>query len=149
MHESYLESGNDVARGIVRGYSDFGNGLEDVTEINEGLGLGDGGIISTAEDLALFPRALLRGELFSEAMLNEMLTLVDDGEGDLYGLGIIYYESEWGALYGHTGATAGFQAEMWYLPDYDFTVVALTNNFDSAILSSLVDEAMSAALGEP
>jgi D-alanyl-D-alanine carboxypeptidase len=146
MGETYLESGSELAKGIVRGYSAADDGLQDVTDINEGVGLGDGGIISTAADLARFPRALLRGDLLSEAALDEMLAMVDDDEGGHYGLGIVFSESEWGAVYGHTGATAGFQSEMWYFPDQDVAIVALTNYFDSEILSALVQDAMSIAL---
>ncbi len=146
MDTCYLETPNVFAQNIVRGYSLYDN-FEDVTEINDGVGLGDGGIVCTAEDLAKFPAGLVDG-LLSDEMLEQMLDTVDDGDGGSYGLGIGYDDTEFGFVLGHDGATSGFQSTMQYLVDEDLVVVVLTNNFDSEIVADLAYDAFDIALNE-
>lgn len=68
-------------------------------------GMGDGGVIGSAEDLARFYRALFAGALLSPALLAEMLhDPLDSG----YGMGI---EID-GALVGHSGGDLGFSADL-------------------------------------
>lgn len=141
MDNCYLETSDVFAQGIVRGYQ-LGDDdeYEDVTEYNDGTGLGDGGIVCTAADLAKFLPALMNGVYLSEEMLAQMLATVDDGEGGQYGLGIGYDETEYGMIVGHDGASSGFQSSMVYLPDVDGVLVALTNNLDSDILEELMED---------
>lgn len=94
--------------------------------------MGDGGIVSTASDLGKFIRALFaREELLAGDSLEEMLDLVDDGEGDGYGLGVAVWENSWGEeAWGHDGKTGGFLATMMYLRDRSIAVVVLVNAAD-------------------
>ncbi len=149
MSSCYLETPDRFAQGIVRGYEldEYENAFVDVTEYNDGIGLGDGGIVCAAEDLAKFPRALLTGDLISEDALSEMFTTVEDDYGEQYGLGIAIEESEFGTTVWHDGATSGFQSNMVYLPDSDVTMVVLTNNFDSDIIYDLTIGAQALVLG--
>jgi D-alanyl-D-alanine carboxypeptidase len=149
MENSFLEVGDRVADGIVQGYSDIEGdaALDNVTLINDSLGLGDGGIVSTAADLDLFIRGLFEGDLLEEATLEEMMTWVDDGEGGSYGLGLNNSSTEeLGEAYGHSGATAGFQSDLMYLPEEELTVVVLTNNFDSVIIEDVEFDALAEVL---
>lgn len=147
MEDCYLESADNFAQGIVRGYQLGDENYEDITEVNDGLGLGDGGVICSAADLAKFPVALVNG-LLDDAILTQMFNTVDDGEGGQYGLGISYDESDFGTQISHDGATSGFQSSMTYLPDEDLVVIILTNNFDSDLLEDLSYDAQAIALGE-
>ncbi|MBN1285553.1 MAG: beta-lactamase family protein, partial [Anaerolineae bacterium] len=141
MGASYIEMPDHFAEGMVRGYTGEGGDFEDITEENDGVGLGDGGIVTTAADLAKFPPALFEGKLVSESTLAEMLQFEKDEDGAGYGLGVSELITDSGVrLLGHDGSTSGFIAEMWYSPDYETTIVALTNNFDSAIPSQLVSD---------
>lgn len=135
MKNSFLEDPARLGAGLVRGYADGA----DVTLVNDGVGLGDGGIVTTAGDLALFMRALFGGKLLKS--LDAMMDWVDDGEGSWYGLGLGYSETEWGAAFGHDGASSGFQSSALYLPEGDLVVIVLTNNFDSDIVEDLFYEA--------
>jgi len=148
MNSCYLETEATFGAGIVRGYADYGDGLEDVTLFNDGVGLGDGGVVCSAADLAKFMPALLSGELLEADTLAQMLDAVDDGEGGAYGLGIGVDESEFGQLIGHDGSTSGFQSIMLYLPDYDLSIVVLTNNFDSEIVFDLAYDVLVYALSD-
>lgn len=148
MTHTYLET--ELGKGIVKGYTDFDDDgeLDDVTLVNEGNGLGDGGIISTAADLALFPPALFDGELLEEETLDEMLDYVEDSEGGAYGLGVDYAEEDYGLVLGHSGATAGFQSNLIYLQDEEIVIVILTNNFDSEILEEMTEEVQEIVVGD-
>lgn len=148
MTSCYLETPDRFAQGIARGYAlDDEDNLVDVTDYNDGVGMGDGGIVCNAEDLAKFLPGL-RDTLLSEAMLEEMLDTVADGEGGAYGLGMGYEEGEFGMQVGHDGSTSGFQSNMVYLPDDDVLVVVLTNNFDSDLVEELTIEAQAIAVGD-
>lgn len=138
MDSCYLETADRFAQGMVRGYQ-LGDDdeYEDITEINDGIGLGDGGVVCSAEDLAKFLPALVEGIYLNEDILEAMFDTFSDGEGGEYGLGIGYDEDDFGLQISHDGATSGFQSTMTYLPDEDLVVVVLTNNFDSEIIEDL------------
>jgi D-alanyl-D-alanine carboxypeptidase len=145
MTSCYLETPDRFAQGIVRGY-EYYDKYEDVTETNDGVGLGDGGIVCTAEDLAKFLPNL--DQLLIEDSLSEMLDTVDDSYGGQYGLGIGYDETEFGMVLAHDGATSGFQSTMQYLVDEDLIVVVLTNDFTSEIVEDLAYDTFYLALDE-
>jgi D-alanyl-D-alanine carboxypeptidase len=65
---------------------------------------GDGGIISTVEDLATFFRALLGGNLLAPKQIAEMTKTIATDRPDLrYGLGIFRYRLPCGFAWGHGG----------------------------------------------
>ena len=122
----------------VHGYEDGA----DVTEINDALGAGDGGLISDADGLARFLAALLRDKiLLSPAALKAMQTLhplsEDDGGG--YGLGIERLGTDYGDAWGHNGRSAGFQGDMIYFPERDLIFVLLTNDADADMFDTVLE----------
>jgi D-alanyl-D-alanine carboxypeptidase len=96
-----------------------------------------GAIVSTLHDLQVWARALGTGELLTPAMQRLRLQLVQTnitfaplvgtsptiGLPVQYGLGI----ADAGGMFGHNGQVPGYNAEMWYLPAVNGTVVALFN----------------------
>ncbi|MFH8367240.1 serine hydrolase domain-containing protein [Streptomyces sp. NPDC018031] len=62
--------------------------VHDVTELDPSVSGASGELISTARDLNVFFRALLRGELLPPAQQRDMFTTRDLGGGRSYGLGI-------------------------------------------------------------
>jgi D-alanyl-D-alanine carboxypeptidase len=130
LQNTYNEAYRTPDIAIVRCYEeDTIFGWVDVTVGNDTLGWGDAGMISTADDLAAFMRALLQGRVLSPARQADMMTFVDDGD-DGYGLGLMRYESAWGEVFGHSGLTSGFASQVWYLPDRDLAVVVLLASED-------------------
>lgn len=151
LKDTFTEMRERIPGGFVHGYEDWdGDGKrDDVTRKNGGNGLGDGGLISTASDVARFVQALFGNEeLLEPETLEEMLTFVDDGEGSQYGLGVSSWESDWGEALGHGGRSGGFLSTVWYVPDEDVTVVVLTNDADKASPDEIAENALTVVLGE-
>ncbi len=94
-------------------------------------GLADSGMHSTPGDMALFIRPLFGGEIISDAMRTQMLTVSGLGRPPSeYGMGIYVQHNPWGAAqrwYSHDGIDPGYQADMMHLPDHDMTVVLAAN----------------------
>lgn len=147
MTSCFLETPDRFAEAIPRGYV-FDGGVEDVTEDDDAYGLADGGVICNMEDLAKFPVGLAEGELIGEALLDEMLTPVEDGDGGLYGLGIDLSEWDFGPMASHGGSTMGFNAYMVYLWEEGVVVTMGTNNFDADYTEDVVYDALLAVFGE-
>ena len=84
-----------------------------------------GGLVSTAEDLSVFARALLGGELFDdEATLAAML---EPGPGRAYGLGLSLGGGSGAVTVGHSGSLAGYGSQLSYDVDRDIVIVVLSN----------------------
>ena len=88
---------------------------------------GDGGIISTAQDLATFFRALLGGKLLPPAQLAEMTrTIPSPTTGFDFGLGILRFRECGGFTWGH-GGEASYSNEIDVAPDGSRAVVVAMN----------------------
>ena len=122
---------------IVRGYE---NDEEDVTEIQDALGLGDGGLISDAQGVAKFLQALFVDKvLLSAASLNQMR---DFHASEAYGLGLELRKTQFGDAWGHSGGSCGFEGDMLYLPESDVIFVLLTNTMDTGICDTVFQRSM-------
>lgn len=86
-----------------------------------------GAVISSAEDLARWMRALHGGKVLDEAGYAEMERLIDRPDGRRYGLGLLVDEVEGLVLYGHEGNSAGFSAAAWHAPESGVSVAVLAN----------------------
>jgi len=123
---------------VARGYEDFnGDGkADDVLKYLDPsqFGFANGGIYSTAVDLARFAQGLFKGELLAPATLKAMLSRGNqDDETFKYGLGILYGNVPGiGKVWQHGGDNDGWHARMFYLPDHDITAVVVENGDDVA-----------------
>jgi D-alanyl-D-alanine carboxypeptidase len=114
---------------------------EEVSQVNDGAGLADGGIISTVGDLTTFYEALLLDEtLLSEESMEELLDFQTADESGGYSLGLGEYESDWGPAIGHSGAVVGFLSNGVYLPDEEAIIIVLSADMqrDPVELANLV-----------
>ncbi|MGD1862422.1 MAG: serine hydrolase [Leptolyngbyaceae cyanobacterium] len=119
-----------VPGGYVSGYLDFdqNGGLDDVSIANLSWTWAAGAIVANTADLTTFGQALYAGDFLSEAMQAEMFTLVDTGRGYEYGLGMMSFNTpDLGRLVGHRGGSLGFNSNLWYSQEDDFTYVELLN----------------------
>lgn len=146
MKDTFMEVRESIPGGFANGYRKVNGSRTNVTQLDEGNGLGDGGLISTAPDLAKFIHGLLaEAKLLSPESLKQMLTFF---KNDNYGLGIASNKTKWGQLLGHNGVMTGFRAEMHYLPSRDVTIIVLGNNEYEEIYG-LVEKALDVLLSEP
>ncbi|MDX1995384.1 MAG: serine hydrolase domain-containing protein [bacterium] len=125
LENTYTQISETLPGEFIHGYEDIdGDGtLDDVGGYNDGAGLGDGALISTTADLTRFYQGLLVEEaLLSDESLELMST---DEAGSEYGMGLEVIETDYGTVYGHTGAVFGFSSAAFYAPDLDVTVVIL------------------------
>lgn len=156
LSNTFTELRDSIPGGFAQGYQDWNQDgtLDNVTQplINDGLGLGDKGIISNAPDLVRFFQVLFLGDkLLYPASLDEMLETISIGMGDAYGLGMTHMETRWGEAWGHQGKALGFQSAMLYLPAHDLMLVAWTNDGDreAARPMTIAQDALHTILGEP
>lgn len=149
MNNTFMEMAETRPGGfgglLVRGYDTGKTPPKDITEQNDALGLGDGGLISDALGVAKFLRALFKDKtILNDDSLRQMRTIGYKGKD--YGLGLeVKTSSTYGTSWGHSGKSAGFQSEMRYYPDKDWALVILTNeeNSNSDIIDSILDESLS------
>jgi D-alanyl-D-alanine carboxypeptidase len=105
-----------VSNPLITGYHAHGYRLPatpgapymDVTPFSPTLAWTAGAIISTADDLRRFYRALLRGQLLRPALLEQMLTTVQVSPVFGYGHGIYTQRTACGTLWGHDGGIPGY-----------------------------------------
>lgn len=93
-------------------------------------GMPDGGMISTAADMARFIDALVFGDLLPADRLLDMTTpkSVPGDDGRTYGYGLeMVMEEDRILLMGHSGSDPGVATVVSYYPDLRLTVVVLCN----------------------
>lgn len=128
--------GEETARGdIVHGYADWEYDGEDFDSYayDHGYGLADGGILSTADELATFVAAVAAGdELLDDAARSAMFdeAIPVDGTED-YGLGVSTLQTDQGTAITHGGALVGYLSEMYHWPEADVTVTLMVNGSDA------------------
>jgi D-alanyl-D-alanine carboxypeptidase len=150
LDASFVEGLGTPTGPIVHGYSNEDGDYRDMFAINTGYGLPDGGLISTAEDLATYIRAIAtRAEPLREASTLATSQLVDTTDGDRYGLGISHFPDLQGfEAWGHGGNIEGYSSEMFYFPEPDITLVLLVNGSDGdfdGIFDSVLERAIELA----
>jgi D-alanyl-D-alanine carboxypeptidase len=128
---------NPVPNGIVRGYIDLYSNLQ-VIESTYYSGwdyyTADGGLISNVYDMNVFFRALMNGQLINSNSLNQMLTWKIPKEVAVdffpisYGLGIFKIETPKGIAYMHSGNAIGYDANMFFFPSDNTTIVYASNS---------------------
>jgi CubicO group peptidase (beta-lactamase class C family) len=93
-------------------------------------GMPDGGLVSTAEDLARYVDGLFAGRLLGPALLAEMQRphAAPDAEGQHYGYGcLLGVEDGRVTVVGHNGSDPGVACVVAHHPGGDATVIVLCN----------------------
>lgn len=102
---------------------------------HESITFGSSGVFMSARSLALYTRALFRGEILNPGSLDEMLTFIPFfpvANMKAYGLGVQKYVNGFAQgkpAIGHGGGNIGTTTYQVYLPDQDITVVIMANAF--------------------
>jgi D-alanyl-D-alanine carboxypeptidase len=117
---------------------------------------GDGGIVSTAVDLATFFQALLGGALLDVDQLSQMLRTVDTGTDPLAlraggdpraGLGIFGFDLACGPAWGHGGDMPGYSNQVLAALDGSKIVVVAQNRSGWPQANATAEEMYCAAQG--
>lgn len=113
-----------LARGYVRGLA-----VRDVTRVTDPKLAAAEGVVSTADDLARFARALLGGELLPAKLAREFKrpVRVKGFAADAYGLGIFRVRTPCGVAWGQRGTTDGYTTWTFATADGSRAVAAAVN----------------------
>jgi D-alanyl-D-alanine carboxypeptidase len=138
---------------LVAGYHDWNeDGVpEDVSAINDGFGLGDGGLISTTQDITTFYRALLIDQtLLTPESLAQMMNFTE-GDEDVYGVGLDQWQTELGPALGHAGGVLGFLTLGVVLPDANVMIVVLCATTECApeAITQMIAESLDSMISAP
>ena len=91
-----------------------------------------GGLVSDADDLFRWMRALARGRVVGAKTFAQMTVpsprLPGDHESYSYGMGMYLWRVRGERMVGHTGQIDGFASALAYLPQSDVTIVVLANS---------------------
>jgi D-alanyl-D-alanine carboxypeptidase len=90
-----------------------------------------GGMVSNAEDLARWAKAMYEGAAFDRSLLPEMLNGVSApmlGRETKYGLGVIIRPTRAGLAYGHSGFFPGYMTDMMYFPEHKIALAVQVNS---------------------
>jgi len=105
---------------------------------------GDGGIASCTQDLIIFLKALINGDLVSQStyeLMRDERIVVEAGE-DWYGLGLEIGNGRNGLRIGHTGSTSSYNGVLFYYPERDtYLSVALNGVAETGPANQAFQEA--------
>jgi len=125
---------DDLVSAYIDTYSDCS--LENITDWEDAITSylkGSGGMATNSYDLALFVQGVFNGSLVSAETL-EMIEsdtvhnpLADQWINDSYSLGFMVIHDKFGTWYGHAGRDPGAASYVFYNPEHQVTLVAMTN----------------------
>jgi len=94
---------------------------------------GDGGVVSTVEDLFKWDQALYTNKLVPQTLLLQAFepAVLNDGKQADYGLGWMIGRNGNEKFVYHTGGSGGYRTYMSHYPDSHIAVIILTNHEDS------------------
>ena len=123
-------------------------GTTDTTTFNPSWAWTAGAIISTADDLARFHRALFTGQLLPPTQQHELLDTVPEGPGvnASYGLGVLRAHTPCGDAWGHEGDFPGYESTSLTSPDGTRQVVLLTNREADSVTDQILEDATNALI---
>jgi D-alanyl-D-alanine carboxypeptidase len=116
--------------------------LIDVSVLSPSWGWAAGAIVSTADDLARFYRALLDGRVLRPDLLQAMRTTsVGVSSTDRYGLGLAQVRMPCGTAWGHQGGIAGYETYVLASRNGRHESVVFTN-LDGSSASKRAEQAL-------
>lgn len=104
---------------------------QDVSVFSQSSAWAAGAIVSTADDLANFYRALLRGRLLRPGLLRAMETtfpVAGDPRGGRSGLGLFEAGLPCGRVWGHEGTSYGYKTVAYSSRDATRQIVVMVND---------------------
>lgn len=122
---------------VTKYFNSTGRVTKDITNIGDVVGTGDGGLISNAEDLAQFAKALFgQKTLLNEKFFHQMINF-----NNHVGLGVFEETVSGGKAWGHSGNWHGYAAQLYFLPEQNVAAAALSNG-STTNPASILQEAL-------
>lgn len=113
--------------------------------------IGDGGVLSTAQDLALWDRNFYDGRVGGMEVIKQMQAtgVLNDGKPIAYASGLFVYTYRGVPKIEHSGSIAGYGAELWRFPKQGLSVLVLANTSEVDIYQTVRRTADLYLDGEP
>lgn len=148
LKHTYIEVFEPVPVRIARGYEDEGDEMNEIGDSYQGGGLPDGGIVTTAEDMALFMKALfVDGTLLDAGLATLMTTPVTEGEdGEQVGYHIFISQTDHGLRYEHDGSLPGYLAVQMQYPKSGVILAMWTNSGGETAETVFFDDLQAAVI---
>src|SRR5262249_23269405 len=134
LEDSYYSTKPRLRKPFAHGYMVLGKPPAlDVTGLSPSLSPASGAIVSTADDVASFYRALLAGRVLPEGLLRQMKTTISEGSkvdvfGQRYGLGLERFPTPCGPAWGHNGVIPGYVTFVFSSEDGRRQAVLMVNH---------------------
>lgn len=141
LTQSYYESHTEAVGELCHGYGDYkdDSAVDDSFAFNHGYGLADGGMVTTAEDLAKFYDALNDDTLLDATAKAALFDNPIEIDGGTAGLGIFIESFEGTDVWMHGGGVVGYLSDIFYYPDTGDVVVFFANGSEGN-LDTIYDE---------
>lgn len=115
------------------------NGQQYITNMPNESAYGNGGLLTTAEDLLAWNHFYLGGKFGNPSLLSAQIAIrpLNNGQPNRYAAGLVTDSiNRWQAI-SHTGATAGYRAYLEYFPEAGLSIAWLSNTsaFDNDSLN--------------
>lgn len=137
----------------VSGYSRVDNEITSMRPMSMTQAYAAGALVSNAEDLLIWNRALHEGRVLSEEMYLQMITPVGAAsvQEAQYGFGLFDDRVRGERMLWHGGHIFGFRAWLAYVPGPDISVIILENSdaFESIEIAHLGRRLAAIAMGRP
>lgn len=143
LNQTFFNPENPSPNGSAKGYTDLYEN-ETIVETTQftGIGFGDGGISTNIFDLHRTMKALFNGELLQNTTVELMQEWIDVPEPKIdlrkYGLGLRYWDTQYGYAIGVTGGLWGYSAETFYFPERQ-TYISIIVNGSHGKIDEIVD----------
>ncbi len=127
-HTSYDHHGR-VIRNRARGYSRWLGVFVNARYLSMTQPFAAGALVSSAEDLVKWQRALVDAQLLTKdsyRMMTKAGVLADESTIN-YGLGTVVGTRNGQTAFSHGGGINGFRSDLVYFPEADYTIVVLAN----------------------
>ncbi|MFC2129996.1 serine hydrolase domain-containing protein [Bacteroidota bacterium] len=138
LQNTFMAESSQPVGDYVHGYDESSGSVEDMTgtpqaiAINYELAWTAGGMLSTLEDLHVWSKALVTGELLSDSLHEQQMPVPNPpSEANPYWSGYGIGINQTDAWFGHSGAVCGFICNMSYNPEDDVAIVTFFNKFSA------------------
>jgi len=128
-HTRFYEDHTVVVPGRVAAYAPSASGAFQVNWSTNFDKVGDGGLMSSVEDLLLWDHNFYDNKLGKGTLLKEMQTrgVLNNGKQIEYALGLVISTYRGLPVVGHGGALFGYRTEILRFPEQKFSVINLCN----------------------